>query len=180
MDGTVKNLLVISALGKDRPGIVHQLCKAILDSGCNLEDSRMSSLGSEFGMILLVSGKWNELAKLEACLPALSRSLNLLLSSKRTEPPQRTASFLPYAIEVIALDQPGIVQQLAEFFARREINIRDLASVSYNATHTGTPMFSVQITIDVPANTHIAHLRDDFMDFCDELNLDAIMEPVKG
>jgi glycine cleavage system regulatory protein len=23
-------------------------------------------------------------------------------------------------------------------------------------------------------------LRDEFMDFCDQLNLDAIMEPVKG
>lgn len=176
----MKNLLVISAVGEDRPGIVHQLSKAILESGCNLEDSRMTALGSEFGMVLLVSGKWNELAKLESCLPALSRRLNLLLNSKRTQPPQPSAHLLPYAIEVIALDQPGIVQQLAEFFARREINIRDLATASYSATHTGTPMFSVQMMIDVPANTHIAHLRDDFMDFCDELNLDAIMEPLKG
>jgi glycine cleavage system transcriptional repressor len=26
---------------------------------------------------------------------------------------------------------------------------------------------------------HIAALRDDFMEFCDHLNLDAIMDPMK-
>lgn len=176
----MKNLLVISALGADKPGIVHELSKVILESGCNLEDSRMTTLGSEFGVIMLAAGKWNEIAKLESCLPALSRRMGLQLQSKRTEPPQRMASLLPYAIEVIALDQPGIVQQLAEFFARREINIRDLATARYSAVYTGTAMFSVQLLIDIPASVHIAHLRDDFMDFCDELNLDAIMEPVKG
>jgi glycine cleavage system transcriptional repressor len=176
----MKNLLVISALSEDKPGIVDELSKTILDSGCNIEDSRMTVLGGEFAVILLVSGKWNELAKLENCLPALSRRLNLLLNSKRTELPRRRGNLLPYVVEVVALDRPGIVNQLANFFTRRGINIRDLATASYSAAQTGTPMFSVQMTVDVPAGTHIAHLRDDFMDFCDELNLDAIIEPVKG
>ena len=174
------NLLVITALGEDRPGIVNDLAKVIVDSGCNIEDSRMTVLGGEFAVILLVSGKWNELAKLESGLPSLSRKLNLILNTKRTEPPRRGANLLPYAVEVVAIDHPGIVHQLAHFFSRREINIRDMATASYAASHTGTPMFSVQMTIDVPAGTHIAALREEFMDFCDQLNLDAIMEPVKG
>jgi glycine cleavage system transcriptional repressor len=41
-------------------------------------------------------------------------------------------------------------------------------------------MFSVQITVNIPGNLQISALRDEFMDFCDHLNLDAIMEPVKG
>jgi len=27
---------------------------------------------------------------------------------------------------------------------------------------------------------HIAMLREEFLDFCDELNLDAVLEPIKG
>lgn len=176
----VKNLLVISVIGPDQPGLVQQLSKAIADSGCNLEESRMAKLGSEFGMILLASGKWNELAKLESALPVVARRLNLLIHCKRTEPARIAAELLPYAVEVTALDQPGIVQQLAEFFAYREINIRELSATSYQAARTGTPMCSVHMVIDAPASTFIAHLRDDFMDFCDELNLDAIMEPIKS
>jgi glycine cleavage system transcriptional repressor len=49
----------------------------------------------------------------------------------------------------------------------------------YAAPHTGTPMFTVNLIIGVPATEHIARLRDQFLSFCDEFNLDAIMEPVK-
>ena len=41
-------------------------------------------------------------------------------------------------------------------------------------------MFSLHMTINVPAHTLIAALRDEFLDFCEQLNLDAIIEPVKG
>jgi glycine cleavage system transcriptional repressor len=36
------------------------------------------------------------------------------------------------------------------------------------------------MTLDVPADTHIATLREDFLEFCDHLNLDAVIEPIKG
>jgi glycine cleavage system transcriptional repressor len=73
----------------------------------------------------------------------------------------------------------SIVYSLTNFFSSRSISIEDLVTRSYSAPHTGASMFSVNIVIGVPANTHIAMLRDEFMDFCDELNLDAIMEPIK-
>jgi glycine cleavage system transcriptional repressor len=33
--------------------------------------------------------------------------------------------------------------------------------------------------IDVPAHVQISQLREDFLDLCDEDNLDAVMEPIK-
>ncbi|MBS3786179.1 MAG: glycine cleavage system protein R, partial [Gammaproteobacteria bacterium] len=123
---------------------------------------------------------WNELAKLEAGFPAAARRLNLNIHAKRTAPLQRESNLLPYTVEVVSIDHPGIVHQLANFFSSREINIRDLATTSYSATHTGTPMFQVQMTIDISAAIHIARLREEFMDLCDQLNLDAIIEPAKA
>jgi glycine cleavage system transcriptional repressor len=41
-------------------------------------------------------------------------------------------------------------------------------------------MFSVHLTVDIPADIQIATLREEFMDFCDQLNLDAIIEPLKN
>ena len=40
-------------------------------------------------------------------------------------------------------------------------------------------MFAVQMIISVPARLHVSQLREEFMDYCDTLNLDAILEPVK-
>ncbi len=175
-----KNFLVISALGKDRPGIVKSLSKKILDGGCNITDSRMTVLGGEFAILLLVEGQWNTLAKLENALPELQTELGLTIIGKRTEKRSQSSNLLPYMVEVVAMDHPGIVNKLAEFFSERNINIEDLVTASYAAAHTGTPMFSVHLSVGIPSDIHLAALRDEFMDYCDALNLDAVIEPIKG
>lgn len=175
-----QNFLVISALGEDRPGLVNDLSRSVLDAGCNIADSRMTVLGGDFAIILLVTGNWNAVAKLEDQLPPLAERLGMTITCRRTALREPSANLLPYAVDVVALDNPGIVYNLANFFSSRQINIQDMTTSSYAAAHTGTPMFSVHMRVDIPARLHIATLRDEFMDFCDQLNLDAIIEPVKG
>jgi len=87
---------------------------------------------------------------------------------------------LPYSIDVVCLDQSGIVSGLSGFFASRGIDIGEVSTRSYPAAHTGAPMFAVQMIVNVPSRIHVAHLREEFMEFCDSLNLDAILEPVKS
>lgn len=174
-----KTYLVISALGKDRPGIVSALSKIIAEHGCNIEDSRMTVLGGEFAAMLLVEGKWNALAKVENALPELEKNAGLTIVIKRTGERETTRALIPYAVDVVSMDHPGIVNSLANFFAERDINIEDMVTSSYAAPHTGTQMFSVHMTVGIPSNIHIATLRDEFMDYCDDINLDSVLEPLK-
>ncbi|MCW8945715.1 MAG: glycine cleavage system protein R [Sedimenticola sp.] len=176
---STQNFLVISALGKDQPGIVDALSKSILEFGCNITDSRMTVLGGEFAILLMVEGNWNTLSKMEESIPEIEQQLNLTIITKRTEKRDHSNPFLPYIVEVVSLDHPGIVHQLASFFSKRAINIEDMATTSYAAPHTGTLMFSVQMTVGIPADIHIATLRDEFMEFCDAINLDAVIEPAQ-
>lgn len=176
----MNNQLVIAALGEDKPGLVDRLSGWVTDSGCNISDSRMTVLGGEFAVLLLVTGNWNNLAKLENQCDAMQDQLGMTLHIKRTEQRPAEGDFLPYGVDVVALDHPGIVHNLASFFSQRNINIQDLSTSTYAAAHTGTQMFAVHMVLDVPASTHIATLREEFLDFCDRLNLDAVIEPVKG
>ncbi len=173
------SFLVITALGEDKPGIVDKLTQTVVDCSCNVIDSRMSVLGGEFAVILMVSGKWNELAKLEDSLAPASEPLGLTITCKRTEPGKPATDLMPYNVDVISIDQPGIVHKLARFFSAREINIQELNTTQYAAAHTGTPMFALQLTANIPASLHIAGLRDEFLDFCETQNMDATMEPMK-
>ena len=171
--------LVLSALGEDRPGIVDELSHCVMDCGCNILDSRMVVLGGNFALLLQVNGNWNTLAKLEGQLQGLGERLKLAITARRSSVPTAGTDLLPYAVEVIALDQPGIVHNLARFFSSRKINIQEMVTGSYAAAHTGTPMFSVHMTISISPNTRISDLREDFAAFCDNLNLDAVIEPAK-
>jgi len=175
----MESLLVITALGEDKPGIVDKLSETVMACNCNIIDSRMSVLGGEFAVMLMVAGKWNELTKLEDALAATSEPLSLTIACKRTETGNPSTDLMPYSVEVISMDQPGIVHELARFFSSREINIHELNTTQYAAAHTGTPMFAVQIIANIPASQHIAGLRDEFLDFCETLNMDATMEPAK-
>jgi glycine cleavage system transcriptional repressor len=175
----MQNLLVISAVGENRRGLVDELSTAIRDCGCGIADSRMTVLGKEFAVVMLVSASWNAIAKLENTLPRLQSSLELSIVSRRTEAREAAIDKMPYAVEVVSADNPGVVNEIAHFFTVRDIDIEDVYTGTYKAVHTGTPMFSLHMTISVPTNTSIATLRGEFIEFCDHLNLDSIMEPVK-
>lgn len=174
------NHLVISALGQDRPGIVDKLSKAILDNDCSVADSRMTVLGGTFAILLMVEGPWDKVARLEDQLKELQDDLGLTITAQRTEPRRPAGDLLPYGVDVVSLDHPGIVHSLASFFSQRGINIEDMSTSCYAAAHTGAPMYSVHMSVGIPGNIHIATLRDEFMDFCDGMNLDAVLEPIKG
>lgn len=176
---SAENHLVLSAIGEDRPGIVNELARCCSDYRCNIVDSRMTILGGEFAVLMMISGPWDGIAKLETALPAIARKLDLLLHTKQTQP-RRPAATITYSVNVVSLDHPGIVHEIAQFFSERRINIEDLHTSTYCAPHTGTQMFNLNLVINLPANTHLATLREEFMVFCDEINLDAVFEPLRG
>ena len=171
--------MVLSALGPDRPGLVDELSHQVAESGCQVGDSRMTVLGGEFAVIMLISGNWNSIAKFENLIPRLQDSLGLQIQIRRTQERDDSSKVLPYAVEVVSLDRAGIVSDVANFFARRSINIEDVYTSTYPAPHTRADMFSLHMTVGIPGDTSIATVRGEFMDFCDDLNLDAVLAPVK-
>lgn len=175
----MKKYIVISAVGPDRPGIIRDLAKAINEVGCNITDSRMTLMGSDFTLMLLAGGSWNAIAKLESQAAALGKKFELAVTAHRTEERPVRENVLSYVVDVAALDRPGIISEVADFFASHSVNVDEMSTWSYSAMHTGAPMISISMTIGVPSDLHIGRLRDEFTDFCDTLNLDATLEPAR-
>jgi len=173
-------LIVLSVIGTDRTGIVQDISKVILECGGNIEESRMTALGAEFAMLMLISGNWHTLTKLESGLDKLTEDGSLTINLKKTGQPASKKDCMPYGVDVVCLDHPGVVFGLADFFAARDIEIAELATKQYAAAHTGAPMFAVQMNINVPGSVNLSQLRDEFLEFCDNENLDSILEPVKS
>lgn len=169
--------LVLSALGADQPGLVDKISQHILQYQLNIEDSRMSVLGGEFAIMLLISGDEKTLQELVHSLSEPKPDFSdLVFNTKYTQPRQQQPSLI-YKVNVLALDHQGIVHNLARFFSERNINIEDLNTSSYAAPHTGSKMFSVKLKLSIPETVSITQLRDAFIEHCDSLNLDASFEP---
>ncbi len=171
--------LVVCAIGQNEPKLLKTLSKAIIDCGGSITDSRMTILGNEFTLMMLLSGSWDAIVKIEALLPRLQDQLALTFVTRRTESVEKTAHLIPYMVEVVALYHPEIIYEITRFFTHHNIHMEEMVSNYYTTAKTGTPMFSLTLTIHVPATVSIATLRGEFMDLCDELNLDSVMGPVK-
>ncbi len=176
----MKQLIAISAIGDDRIGLVHDLSKVVADCGGSISESRMTALGNEFALLMLVAGNWHSIARIETELGKLAEASGLTIQLRRTAERATREDMVPYSIDVVCIDQAGIVSGLAGFFASRGIDIGDLSTRGYAAAHTGAQMFSAFMVINVPTRIHVGALREEFMDFCDQMNLDAILEPVKN
>lgn len=171
--------LVISALGEDKPGIVKSVSKYILDCGGNIAESHMSVLGGEFALMTLVTGEQAVLDKIESGLSSLAESMGLTVITKHTQPLAIKRQGVPYKVEIIAMDHPGIVHDVTDYLVQQGINVQELETDSYAAPHTGTPMFALNLEIAIPAEISIADFRRSFNEFCEAINLDVNFEARK-
>ena len=175
--------LVMTFLGANHPDLIIELTRAIKDAKCTILESRMTELGPEFAGHLLVEGNWNHIARLENTVEALAArftlKINLLRSQEQEALPADEDQGLPYAIDMFATDQINHIHDLSDFLASRGVTIMDLSTSRYPAPLTGTPLFLAHLIVRIPPGTRIVSLRDEFLDFCDQMNLDAILEPVK-
>ena len=175
----MQKLLAVTVIGADRTGLVRDVTHAISTAGGSIMQSRMTTLGREFAMVALVSANWHTIKKVQDALQNLAGTSDLTISFRDTEERGPREPAAPYNVDIVAMDQEGIVAGLASFFAARNIEIADLNTRQYNAAHTGARMFGVQMAINIPASSHLATLRDEFHEYCEEQNLDAIIEPIQ-
>ncbi|VAW61182.1 Glycine cleavage system transcriptional antiactivator GcvR [hydrothermal vent metagenome] len=169
----MNQLLVITAMGADRPGIVNELTEALLDASLNVEDSRMSVLGGEFAVMLLVSGNAASIETIKQQKEVLENSLQLNILIKTTQKRSTDSEHMRYNITVEGMDNPGIVHKLARYLSQHNINIVNMQTDCIHAAHTGTPMFTVNMQVDIPSEHNIEQVENDFADLCDSLNMDA-------
>ena len=175
----IQNAFVMFATGRDRPGIVDRITGLIYDAGCNLEDSRMAILGEDFALIILVTGRSEDLATLRGKIPLVARELDLTVQVKETHagPGARGGAepHIRYSIHAVAMDHPGIVHRVTHVLSQNRVNISRLDTFLSNAPVTGTPVFALQIEAEVPTSVSVATLKAQLQEVAESENIDLEM-----
>ncbi len=143
---------MVTALGKDRPGIVSGVTKVLYGLRCNLEDSAMTRLAGEFAVMLIFSApaKATDAALRKAFVPlerrlALTVHLKPLTKAEAVSPRKRGRAYL---ISVYGADHPGIVFRITDALARAGVNITDLHT---HRTAGGKPsLYLLLLEVETP------------------------------
>ncbi|MEE4275788.1 MAG: ACT domain-containing protein [Thermoleophilia bacterium] len=166
---------VLTSIGADRPGLVDEVTRFILERGGNLEDSRMVNLRGQFAMVMLIAGDEAAAGRLETDLGDLERAAGIraeLTAATAAGHPSAAAAAIPYRLTTTAMDHPGLVQSVAHVLGRLGVNIESADTTLKPAPMTGAPLFAMELVVSVPAATRVSELRERLAEVCDDLNID--------
>ncbi len=175
----MSNHLVVTALGTDRPGIVSKFAGLASECDCDIVDSRVAMFGNEFTLIMMISGSWTSITKMETSLPALSVELGLLTVMKRTSKHTPPNFISRLYVTLNGQDQRGTMGKLTQFLADRSL---DLASVRSHAEENqqGESTQTISLIVNVPEKVDIDKLEITLDELAQELNLSCNIERMQG
>jgi glycine cleavage system transcriptional repressor len=170
---------VLTAIGDDRPGLVEDVSEFVFTRGGSIEDSRMANMQGQFAIVMLIGGTREAIDRITDDLDALSERTAI---HARLTPALRTrieaAPRLPYRLTGRALDQTGLVHQVANLLRSLDVNIESMETTLEAAPVTGAPVFAMDLVLAVPNDTPVQKLRGELARVCDSLNIDWHLAPI--
>ncbi|MCQ8877624.1 glycine cleavage system transcriptional repressor [Pseudoalteromonas shioyasakiensis] len=169
--------IVLTAIGEDRPGIVSELTQLVSDCHCNIIDSRIAILGSEFTFIMLLAGDMSAISRIEHTLPVKGMELGLLTMMKRTASHTESEFCAGYTLEYTGIDTPGTLSKVTRFFADNQISICSLKSDTYDEQEE-TKM-RCELEFNIPVDVNIDEFKIDFEALSRTLDVDYIFRRIR-
>lgn len=173
----MRRAIVLTFISNDKPGIVDRLSKTIAENGGNWLESRLMKLSGKFAGIVQVSIPASRLESLKTSLEKLaSPELSLLIEEITQD--TRDDHYEVIRLSILGLDRPGIVREVAQALAEKNINVADMHSVIESAPMTGEPLFKAEVTIQKPVHLDTDSLQDALDAIGNRLDLDWNLAPL--
>ena len=179
----MKTYFILSVVGKDRPGIVADVSEVIYGCGGNIEDSSMSLLRNHFALLLLFFTEREEVnQKLASDLKRLEREKNLTIFyspiTLEEAHPMAKEQADPFKITTSGVDHAGIVFKVCRLLVDHGINIVDMETRRVLSAESGTPLFEMDIDIEVPRSISEQGLREDLHHLANALMIDLVLRRI--
>src|ERR1700749_2494828 len=107
----MQHSLVMTVIGKDRPGLVDSVASIVAEHGGNWLESRMSRLGGQFaGIVHVEVPAEKEQALAKALMGLDAQGLTVVVHSSER---QAAAARQMNILEIVGQDRPGIVRHIS-------------------------------------------------------------------
>lgn len=169
--------LVLTAMSKDRPGIVEDIAVIITDHDGNWVQSSMARLGGEFAGIVQFTAPADKKDAMVAALKALDKK-GIRLEIQEDQPDAETLKQTGQTaiIELTGLDHTGIVRDITHLLSQKGVTIDHLETDVYTASMAGQPMFYARAEIRLPEGLTIDALSQAAEAIAQDIMVDISLE----
>ena len=141
--------LVVTAIAKDRSGLVSLLSDRARGFGANWAGSRMASLAGQFAGMVHFEVPTENAEALAAALRGLESS-GIRVVIEKSEAPLAPAGRRVVTLELTGPDRPGIVRDLSHSLADRGVSIAELHTEIVNGATSSSQQFKIKALLVVP------------------------------
>ena len=161
--------------------MVADVSEVIYECGGNIEDSSMSLLRNHFALLLLFSTEREEVnQKLSSALKRLEseKKLTVFYSPITFEEayPKLKEQTDRFKIATSGVDHAGIVFRVCQLLADRKVNIVDMETHRVLSAESGTPLFEMDMDVEVTRSISEQGLREDLHRLANELMIDLVLK----
>jgi|APLow6443716910_1056828.scaffolds.fasta_scaffold154099_2 glycine cleavage system regulatory protein len=169
--------LVLTVIGDDRSGLVSALSGVIADHGGSWERSQMARLAGKFAGIVLVAVPDDHAEALIGALGPLGTQGLLDVTVERAAEDQDTvgSDLTRLSLELVGADRPGIVHDISQALAARQVSIEELHTGTREAPMVGGMLFEATATLLAPQTVPIADLQAVLEQLANELMVDITL-----
>ncbi len=172
----MKKYYVVSAVGRDRPGLVNHVTHAIHELGGNVEMQRSTRMAAEFALLILFSVDEGPAEPVIERLSALRRD-DFFVTAREAlaESGQRPAKAREMELIASGADQPGVIDAVTLLLLESGVNIETMDFDVEGAPMSGDPLFRMSARLAAPSEFDLATLREKLRDLEDDYNFDIIL-----
>ncbi len=171
------NYAILTAMGKDQPGIVAGISGVLLEKDCNIEDSTMARLGGEFTVMLLLRLPEGLTARqVDQELGVLRGKMRLTaqLTDLRPEDAMEVPEVPRHVVRVYGADKKGIVAKITRLLADRSVNITNLNT---HVLRHAQPLYIMSIEVEIPPFVEPEVLSRELAEAGKEIAVQVSMRP---
>jgi len=172
--------VILSVLGKDKPGIVASVTKSLYQEKINLEDVSMTILEGEFAMMMVLTLTEAKLKRAKEVVARVQKKQRLIcqwteVKHKLTRGEKHKRGTSTYVVSIFGKDKAGIVYKSTEILAKFKLNITDLNS---KIIGTGKKcLYLMLLEIDIPMKFKMSRLENALKKVSKAMKFDFAINP---
>lgn len=160
--------LVLTLIGRDRPGLVEDLAHVVTEHEGSWQSSRMARLGGAFAGILEVQVPDPRAAELSRALQGLEvRGLRVVVEEESGVEPEEV--YRELRLELVGQDRPGIMRDISSTLSASGVNVVELSSRTSPAPMSGETLFSAWALLHQSSRESVTRLREDLEKLASDL-----------
>jgi glycine cleavage system transcriptional repressor len=168
----------LTAIGRDRPGIVAAVTRVLFEHDCNIEDSSMTRLEDEFAVILIMAAPNDiDIEALRADIAGVEAEMGLTTQMNELgDKSEATRDASNYIITLHGADKSGIVYKTADFLRKKGVNVTDLET---SIVGEGAEKIYILVMEVFTPEVSIEDIQEGLSALGDELGVTIKIKPIE-